>query len=143
MFLCFFSFWNRPAPDEREVLFYVERLLSCFESALKERLVSVKHIDFPVAIFRFLFLGKGEGLLRGVLSLQNGDFDPKFFPSDWHSVVINKRGTSRKILFPVTLRSFLAKSPPLFERRDDGIFAKKQRLIQRLSITVYKETENL
>ena len=101
----------------RQVEFHVERLLSCFEAALKERLKSVKQLDFPVAIFRYLFNGKGSSLKRGGKSLTREDFDPSWFTGNWYSALINKRGTKRIILFPVTIRSFLHKSPKLYKKK--------------------------
>eukprot|EP00111_Clytia_hemisphaerica_P002237 TCONS_00006272-protein len=136
-------FWEHPAPDMRQVDYYVERLLSCFETALKERLRSVKVLDFPVAIFRYLFHGRGVDKKRGNKSLNEEDFDPHWFPNNWHSGLINKRGTKRIILFPVVVRSFLSKSPKLYQKHKSGeVREKKQRIIQRLSVTIFKDTFN-
>ena len=38
---------------------------------MKEMLQSVKHLDFPVVIYRFLFHFKGIDLLGGSISLDN------------------------------------------------------------------------
>ena len=136
-----FRFWESPEPDLRQVQFYVERLLSCFESALKERLKSIKQLDFPVAIFRFLFNNKGVDMKRGYKSLEKKDFESLWFAGNWYSAFINKRGTKRAIRFPVAIRSFLSKSPKLFSKCTFGkLEIKKQRIVQRISLTVFKET---
>jgi len=80
------------------------------DSALKERLKTVRQVDFPVAIFKYLFNGKGLDLCRGSKSLNKEDFDPAWFPKDWHSSTINKRGSKRAIVFPVIFRSFFRKT---------------------------------
>ena len=98
-FIFFCRLWECPSPDLRQVKFYVDRLLSCFETSLKERLKSVKQLDFPVSMFRYLFHGRGVDKKRGYKSLNKDDFDPRFFPKDWHTGLINKRGTKRIILF--------------------------------------------
>uniref|UniRef100_A0A7M5VAH3 Chromo domain-containing protein n=1 Tax=Clytia hemisphaerica TaxID=252671 RepID=A0A7M5VAH3_9CNID len=135
--------WETPVVDLRQVEFFVERLLTCFEASLKERLKSVKQLDFPVAIFRYLFNGRGEDLARGSKLLQKHDFDPQWFPKNWHSSLINKRGTRRDIVFPVTIRCFLSKSPKLFQTSNSGeVEDKKQRLTQRISVTIFKDTVN-
>ena len=49
----------------------------------------------------------------------------------------------RAVVFPVTIRCFLSKSPKLYFKNKAGeIESKKQRLVQRLSVTIYKETFN-
>uniref|UniRef100_A0A7M5WXK7 Chromo domain-containing protein n=1 Tax=Clytia hemisphaerica TaxID=252671 RepID=A0A7M5WXK7_9CNID len=87
--------WEKPMPDIRQVSFHVERLLSCIEAALKNRLKSERQIDFPIAIYRFLFNGRGEDKPRGVKVLQKKDFDRRWFPKDWYVSLINERGTKR------------------------------------------------
>jgi len=137
------QFWEQPCPDFRQVEFHVERLLSCFDASLKERLKSVKQLDFPVAIFRYLFHGRGLDKKRGSKQLYKHDFDPQWFPNDWHKSIINKRGSRREIVFPITIRCFLSKSPKLFKATNSGeIQEKKHRLVQRLSVLVFKDTFN-
>uniref|UniRef100_A0A7M5UMW5 Chromo domain-containing protein n=1 Tax=Clytia hemisphaerica TaxID=252671 RepID=A0A7M5UMW5_9CNID len=137
------QFWECPAPEMRQVSFYVERLLSCFEASLKERLRSVKQLDFPVSIFRFLFNGRGLDKKRGYKSLNKDDFDPQWFPKDWHTGLINKRGTKTMIRFPIVMRSFLSKSPKLFQKQKSGeILERKRRIIQRITVTIVKDTFN-
>ena len=94
-------------------------------------------------MFRYLFHGRGVDKKRGYKSLNKDDFDPPFFPKDWHTGLINKRGTKRIILFPVIMRSFLSKSPKLFYKQKSGdIVEKKRRIIQRVTITIVKDTFN-
>ena len=81
---------------------------------------------------------------RGSRSFEKSDFDPKWFPEKWDAAIVSKRGTKRSIIFPVVMRSFLSKSPKLYNRNKVGneILDKKPRLIQRLTMTVVKDTVN-
>lgn len=119
--------------------FFVERLISIFESALKERLSSSKYLDFPIHIFRFLFFDMG----RGVYAYPREDFCLLFFTNGWDEVLINKRGTKRSIHYPVYIKSFFSKSTKVyFSDAQGSIRPKKQRLVQRLMVTFMKETTN-
>ena len=113
-----------------------------FESGLKERLSSCKYLDFPIPIFRFLFLGKGISQGRGTASFSCKDFPLPFFPRGWDKVLINCRGTERSIKYPVLMRCFLSKSPKFFVKSSDGVVARKQRYVHRLMISFTKETTN-
>ena len=129
---------------EREVEFHMELLKNMVELGLKERLMTTRYLNFPIHISRFLFFGKGSQLGRGIIALGREDFPHEYFQPGWDSVVLSPRGTQRKIIFPLYVRFFLARSPLVYEKRPGSdALPKKRRYIQRLMVSFKKETINL
>eukprot|EP00111_Clytia_hemisphaerica_P010588 TCONS_00030958-protein len=135
------QFWEQPCPGFRQVEFHVERLLSCFDASLKERLKSVKQLDFPVAIFRYLFHGRGLDKKSG--SKQLYKHDCQSFPMIGTKASLIREEAGEKLPFQspfgVSYLNLQNYSRPQIAER---FKKKKHRLVQRLSVLVFKDTFN-
>ena len=75
--------------------------------------------------------------LNSKLLLNKEDFDERYFPSGWNTAYVTDRGDQRTILFPISVRLFLARSQKLYSEKGKEL---PRRYMEKLSISFVKQT---
>ncbi|XP_031549973.1 uncharacterized protein LOC116287432 [Actinia tenebrosa] len=126
--------FEKPNPEPKTVLAHVELIRNAIDGGLTDSLQSDTTIIFNHAVFRHIFGGRGKVCSKETYALSAQDFPRRYFPLGW-DMTYRRRGTVRKITYPIQLHPFLSRSRQMYNK--DGS-KKERRWIQKITISFRK-----